>query len=113
MRLLSALVIAATLAVSTTSHAADILPASETLLVGKTNIFCVQAPCPWRGIARVDNQAGPSGLLWSQETLPPLDAGPVDAARIAEAWNGNQCLSIKGSLSGGTLRVDEIIGACP
>jgi hypothetical protein len=113
MQLLSALVIAATLAVCTTSHSAEMLPASETLLVGKTNIFCVQAPCPWRGVVRGDNQAGPAGLLWSEETLPPLVAIPADAARIAEAWTGNQCLLINGSMLDGTLQVDEIMGACP
>lgn len=114
MQLLASLAMAAVLGVSSTSVAADSVPTGETLLIGKTNIFCVQAPCPWRGIARADNrQAGPSGLIWSEQNLPPLDASHGDAEQIVQAWNNDQCLSISGALVGGELRVDRIIGVCP
>jgi hypothetical protein len=113
MRRLSALLVAAGLAVTAT-HAGDMTVASERLFVGKTNIVCVQAPCPWRGIAAADaQQAGPAGLLWSEQTLPPLDAIEDDATLIVEAWNGDQCLSIQGRMDSGRLQVERIEGECP
>ena len=112
MRPSLALLVAAGLAM-TAAHAADAPAASERLFVGKTNIVCVQAPCPWRGIAAADaQQAGPAGLLWSEQTLPPLDAKEDDATRIVEAWNSDQCLSIRGRMAGGRLQVERIEGEC-
>lgn len=112
MRMFSALLVAAALAMTAT-HAADMTVASERLFVGKTNIFCVQAPCFWRGIAAADaQQAGPAGLVWSAQTLPPLDANEGDAARIIQAWNGYQCLSMQGRMAGGRLQVERIEGEC-
>ena len=112
MRLFSALLVAGGLAVTAT-HAADMSVSSERLFVGKTNIFCLMAPCPWRGIAAEDAQhAGPAGLLWSEQTLPPLDATEDDATRIISAWNGNQCLSIQGRIASGRLKVERVEGEC-
>lgn len=114
MRRLSSLVLTAMLAATTVGTAANVMPSSTKLLVGKTNIFCVQAPCPWRGIADADTQQpGPSGLLWAEQTLPVLDADPRDAERIRQAWDSDQCLLIDGELTGRVLRVDGIVGACP
>jgi hypothetical protein len=107
MRLLAALLIATGLAVTATQ-------ASEPLLVGKTNIFCVSAPCPWRGIMAADSkEAGASALLWSEQTLPELDASPEDAERIVAAWNGDRCLAIHGRLAEGRLTVVSVLGECP
>lgn len=112
VRLLPTLLVTASLAI-TASQAADTVLASERLFVGKTNIFCLQAPCPWRGIARADDQpAGPSNLLWSEQKLPPLNASPQDAQRIVDAWNSDRCLSIEGQMLGSTLQVERIVGAC-
>ena len=92
---------------------ADGHPAGERLEVGRTNIFCVKAPCPWRGIAHADTRvATPSGLLWAQDRLPQLDASPQDARRLAEAWADHDCLLIMGRLDEATLAVDEILGPC-
>ena len=113
MHLYSALLVAAGLAV-TAAQAADTAVTGERLFVGKTNILCVHAPCPWRGIAAADaQQAGPAGLLWAEQTLPPLDANEGDAARIVQAWNGDQCLSIQGRMASGRLQVERVEGECP
>lgn len=95
-------------------HAADPAPDTELLLVGRTNIFCVQAPCPWRGIARADDaRNGPAGLLWSGEALPRLEAGAEEGARIAAAWEDNECVAVEGRLGGSILYVERVVGACP
>lgn len=95
-------------------HAADLAPDTELLLVGRTNIFCVQAPCPWRGIVRADDvRDGPAGLAWSSQALPRLEAGAEDAARIAAAWEAIECVVVEGRLSGSVLYVERVVGACP
>ena len=112
MHMFAALLVAASLSVTAT-HADGMSVASERLFVGKTNIVCVQAPCPWRGIAAADaHQGGPAGLLWSEQTLPPLDAIEDDATRIVEAWNADQCLSIQGRMDSGRLQVERVEGEC-
>lgn len=114
MRPLPSLIISAALVLSMLpAHAAD-FASSELLYVGKTNILCVQAPCPWRGIGRDDNfRSGPAGLLWSDDTLPRLEAAPEDARSITAAWTDGKCLAIDGALIASTLHVEKIIGACP
>lgn len=112
MRLAIALLFA--LAGMTTAFAADVGTAEARLFVGKTGIFCVQAPCPWRGIwASAAAPAGPSDLLWTQETLPPIEATTADANRIEDAWAGGQCLEIRGRLDDEKLLVEHVIGDCP
>jgi len=114
MRLLQSLMISAVLALCTLpAHAAD-LANSERLYVGKTNILCVQAPCPWRGIGRDESFAsGPAGLIWSADTLPRLDASVEDTRRIKSAWSDGKCLAIDGALIASTLHVESIVGPCP
>lgn len=108
-----ALLIASLTAVAP-SLAADTAAPVEQLRVGKTNIFCVMEPCPWRGIARADNlPKGPADLLWSGQVLPPLDATDDDAERIIDAWNSDGCLLIEGLLTDDRLRVEQIVGGCP
>ena len=112
MRLLSTLMVATCLAV-TTSQAADTALSSEALRVGKTNIFCVQMPCPWRGIAAADSpRVVPADLIWSHQTLPPLAGNSGDRQRIITAWNSDQCLIIRGRFTDGVLQVDRIVEEC-
>ncbi len=94
------------------AHADGPAPGGERLFVGATGIYCVQAPCPWRGIAR-DMQAAPADLLWSRDDLPKLDAGIEDRDRLNDAWADGACLEIHGLLLGKVLRVDRVIGPCP
>lgn len=112
VRLFSAFLFSVSLGVAV-PHAADTAFSSQALRVGKTNIFCVQMPCPWRGIAAAESsRAVPADLLWSQQTLPPLAASPEDSDRIVEAWNSDQCLLIDGGFAAGKLQVDRILGDC-
>lgn len=105
---------AAALAAIMPGHAAEDNAVDQRLLVGKTNIFCVQAPCPWRGIADANNPgSGPAGLLRAEQTLPPIDATEEDAQRIVDAWNADRCLAIAGRLVDGRLIVNDILGDCP
>lgn len=115
MRMLRTTMIAALLSLATLpAQSADTLTVSETLLVGGTNIYCVQAPCPWRGIARDGEvRSGPAGLLWSGEELPQLEASAADAARLETAWDDGKCLAVQGRWTGSVLEVDRITGACP
>ncbi|WP_152658660.1 hypothetical protein [Devosia chinhatensis] len=93
---------------------ADADPGSRQLRVGQTNIFCVQAPCPWRGIAPAEgDRSTPSALLWSDQNLPAVKASNADARRISEAWHADRCLLVDGQMIGATLVVDAILGACP
>lgn len=106
-----AAIIALTLASVIPAHGVD---RTETMLVGKTNIYCVQQPCPWRGIRRADQKAtGPSSLLWAEHNLPELDARRADANRLSAAWSDSECLVIEGGFNGVMLQVDRILGACP
>lgn len=111
MHLISALLFVA-VGIMTATNVAG-MPANERLFVGKTNIFCVQAPCPWRGIlsAEVDSN-GPANLLWTDQSLPPLDASEEDAEKIVAAWNGDRCVAVHGRLRDGRLYVDAIAGEC-
>lgn len=110
MRLHALALVAAMLALATPIEAAEI----QRLSVGKTNIFCVKAPCPWRGIAPADaDRHGPADLLWSRQQLPPLIARADDADAIRTAWDADGCLLVDGALIDSQLRIDAIVGECP
>lgn len=112
MRSILSVLVVALSALTLPTHAADPV-ANERLRVGKTNIFCVMAPCPWRGIAKAGRTSGgPADLLWSEQEIPQLDATPEDAARITDAWSADKCLEIEGRMTGKTLRVARIVGEC-
>ncbi|MEO3999711.1 hypothetical protein [Mesorhizobium sp. CAU 1732] len=84
---------------------------SISLAVGSTGIFCVRAPCPWRGIADPDAQ-DPTRLLWSGDDLPPIHAPDDTTRRIERAWDDHECLLVEGAFDGVTLRVERIVGPC-
>lgn len=112
--LFPAIVVAAAVVLAALPGQADGMVQAERLLVGKTNIYCVKAPCPWRGISRAaDAPAGPATLLWSEESLPRLVASGPDAERIIRAWEGDECLAIEGTMLGPVLTVERIVGTCP
>lgn len=94
-----------------TPAAAD--PANGLLRVCKTNIFCVKAPCPWRGIAPAEaRDTGPAGLIWRRTVLPEIVGAPADARRIAEAWTRDDCVLIEGRLVRSVLHVERVAGPC-
>jgi hypothetical protein len=81
--------------------------------LGPTGIYCVKAPCPWRGIVKI----GPAGQsrgrpLWSGDSLPPIHAIPSDRERILAAWRKSGCLIVDGEFRRATLFVSRISGLC-
>lgn len=108
------LILATLLALAGPVLAADTALPESQFWVGKTGIFCVQAPCPWRGISLADrSEISSSDLLWTAQTLPPLEADAADVSEIEQAWYGDRCLLIEGRFGGGRLEVSRIIGDCP
>lgn len=81
--------------------------------VGKTGIYCVKAPCPWRGVVQADGAGQAVGApVWSSESLPVLEATPMAAARLGAVWQNFECVLVAGAFDGGVLRVDRLAGAC-
>jgi hypothetical protein len=82
MRLLKALLpVALVLAGAGSTGAADPPAGDELLAVGATGIYCLRAPCPWRGIRalvgrnpapdrRQDQRPTPPGSRVGQPRLP-------------------------------------------
>lgn len=84
------------------------------LAVGKTGIYCMKKPCPWRGIVDLaDNTRKPLMPLRSNSDLPRLVASAEDAKRLLDAWPEHGCLAVFGAFDKKTLRVDKILGNCP
>lgn len=105
--------LAASLALTGPALATGTAGSDDLLRVGRTNIFCVQAPCPWRGVSVADPApVTPANLLWVEQTLPPLEASEADARQIEHAWDNDQCLLIEGRFIGATLEVSRIVGDC-
>lgn len=89
-------------------------PAGESgFRIGSTKIFCIKAPCPWRGVTRLDRDGRPEGRpFWTGDRLPPIAAAPADRDRIAKAWRDGACLQVEGRLADETLMVRKISGPC-
>jgi hypothetical protein len=115
MRLLKALLpVALVLAGAGSTGAADPPAGDELLAVGATGIYCLRAPCPWRGIRATENATGIGGrLLWWGETLPLIAAKTSDQRRLAAAWDNHVCLLVHGRFERGVLAVSTIAGKCP
>lgn len=112
-RAIPKLLLPALLALLALPAQADAPDSGERLRVGKTNIYCVMAPCPWRGIWRAKaTPMAPADLIWAEQSLPRLVALPEDAARVTESWGADTCIEIEGALTGSTLVVDRVVGDC-
>ena len=96
------------------AHHGTAHPAPEAALrIGPTGIYCVKAPCPWRGITRLGADGRPEGRpLWTDDELPAVVASEGDRRRIAAAWRDGGCLVVRGRLEAATLRVRGISGGC-
>jgi hypothetical protein len=88
-------------------------PRDGTLRIGPTGVYCVRAPCPWRGVTRLDAERRPVGRpLWAGERLPVIVARDADRQRIMEAWRTSGCLVAEGRLEAEQLVVRRVVGPC-
>ena len=84
-----------------------------TFRLGPTGIYCIKAPCPWRGITKLDADGKSDGKpLWTGSTLPVIEAEADIKARIADAWKASLCLVVEGKLEGDRFAVSRIVGDC-
>jgi hypothetical protein len=88
-------------------------PVEERLRIGPTGVYCVRAPCPWRGVTRLDAEGRAVGRpLWSGERLPTIVAGDADKRRIMAVWRVSGCLVAQGRFEAERLIIRRVIGAC-
>lgn len=84
-----------------------------TFRLGPTGINCVKAPCPWRGIMKLDENGKPDCRpLWAANELPPIEAEENVRNRIAAIWKASGCLVVAGELDDDGLAVSRIVGEC-
>lgn len=84
-----------------------------TFRLGPTGIYCVKAPCPWRGIVKVDKGGRPEGKpLWTGRNLPAIVARADVRSRILSTWKASGCLIVEGELDRDRLSVNRIVGGC-
>lgn len=84
-----------------------------TFRLGPTGIYCIKAPCPWRGIMKLDDKGHPEGKpLWTGDELLAIDADPGVRDRILSTWKASGCLVVEGKLSTNQLFVSRIAGGC-
>jgi hypothetical protein len=81
--------------------------------IGPTGIYCVKAPCPWRGIVKLDADGKPEGRpLWAGDELPVIEAEAGVRDSIATIWRASGCLIVEGELHGDRFAVARIVGDC-
>lgn len=84
-----------------------------TFRLGSTGINCVKAPCPWRGIMKLDANGKPDGRpLWAGNELPTIKAEENVRNRIAATWKASGCLVVEGELDDDGFAVSRIVGDC-
>lgn len=85
----------------------------QTLRIGPTGIYCIKAPCPWRGIVKIGADGRPQGRpLWTGEALPAIHAVSAIRKRIETSWRESGCLRVFGSMRGERLTVRRIDKKC-
>ena len=113
--LAAALILAATAAQSLDAEALPVPAEGEQFWgLGSTGLYCYRAPCPWRGVFRIDPDGASHRPLSAGDLTepPPLQSGEADRARIEDAFAGHGCVVAEGHFEGETLVVARIAGEC-
>ena len=88
-------------------------PIEGIFRVGRTGIYCMRKPCPWRGITKVREDGLAEGKpVWAGDELPILESSPVDRDRIRSSWQDSGCLLVRGRFEGQRLVVRHVAGDC-
>ena len=82
--------------------------------LGSTGINCYRAPCPWRGVFRMNPDGTRDRPLSGHDMteLPLLEADKADRTRIDGAFASGGCVVAEGHFEGETLVVARIAGEC-
>lgn len=82
--------------------------------LGSTGINCYRAPCPWRGVFRMNPDGTRDRPLSGHDMteLPLLEADKADRTRIEGAFASGGCVVAEGHFEGETLVVARIAGEC-
>lgn len=113
--LAAAMILAATAAQALDAEALPVPAEGEQFWgLGSTGIHCYRAPCPWRGVFRIDPDGTRDRPLSGDDLTkpPPLQASAADRARIEGAFVTQGCVVAEGHFDGETLVVSRIAGEC-
>ena len=88
-------------------------PLEGVFRIGRTGIYCVRKPCPWRGITKIREDGVAEGKpVWANDELPTIKASPADRERIFSSWRDSGCLLVHGRFEEKTLVVRHIADDC-
>jgi hypothetical protein len=89
------------------------LPIEGVFRIGRTGIYCMRKPCPWRGIMKIREDGLSEGrLIWAGDELPIVEASPADREHIRSSWQDSGCLLVQGRFEERRLVVGHVIGNC-
>ena len=88
-------------------------PLEGVFRIGRTGIYCMRKPCPWRGITKMREDGVVQGKpVWAGDELPIVEASPADRARIRSSWRDSGCLLVQGQFEERRLVVRHITDDC-
>jgi hypothetical protein len=88
-------------------------PIEGLFRIGRTSIYCMRKPCPWRGITKIREDGLTDGKpVWAGDELPIIEASPADRERIRSSWQDSGCLLAQGRFEGQRLVVRHVAGDC-
>ena len=88
-------------------------PIEGVFRIGRTGIYCVRKPCPWRGITMMREDGVPERkLVWANDELPIIKASPADRQRIRTSWQDSGCFLVHARFEERKLFVRHVVGDC-
>jgi hypothetical protein len=88
-------------------------PIEGMFRIGRTGVYCIRKPCPWRGITKIREDGLAEGKpVWAGDDLPIIEASPADRDRIRSSWRDSGCLLVQGRFEGQRLVVRHVTSDC-